>query len=185
MSQPPTGDLLAGLNDRQRAAVTAAGGPVLVLAGPGSGKTRVLTRRIAYLINEMQIAPHTIMAVTFTNKAATEMRHRVQAAIGMHTRGLQIGTFHATCARILRTEYDFTPYDQDFVIYDTDDQLNAVGQAMNEGKLIREVGRRSEVARDISVLMAFMTDDTEGFAEEAAKDSSGGSFFFGLFGGKG
>lgn len=132
MTQGPTGDLLTGLNERQRAAVTAGGGPVLVLAGPGSGKTRVLTRRIAYLINEMQIAPHTIMAVTFTNKAATEMRHRVQAAIGMHTRGLQIGTFHATCARILRIEYDFTPYDQDFVIYDTDDQLNAVGQAMNE-----------------------------------------------------
>ncbi|QPC82507.1 UvrD-helicase domain-containing protein [Phototrophicus methaneseepsis] len=132
MSDHPTGDLLAGLNDRQRAAVTAGGGPILVLAGPGSGKTRVLTRRIAYLINEMNIPARSIMAVTFTNKAAGEMRNRLKSLAGDRMRAVQIGTFHATCARILRIEHDSTPYGKDFVIYDTDDQLNAIGQAMSE-----------------------------------------------------
>jgi len=127
-----TDPLIAGLNERQRAAVTAGPGPILVLAGPGSGKTRVLTRRIAYLTQAMNVRPYHIMAVTFTNKAAGEMRQRLKDLIGEQVRGLQIGTFHATCARILRMEHHATPYEQDFVIYDTDDQLSAVAQAMQE-----------------------------------------------------
>lgn len=125
-------DLLDGLNEQQRAAVTAGNGPVLVLAGPGSGKTGVLTRRIAYLISQMDVPPRAIMAVTFTNKAANEMRHRVEGFLGAQTLGLRIGTFHATCAHILRREADNTPYGRDYVIFDTDDQLSAVTQAMAE-----------------------------------------------------
>ncbi|MBC8100173.1 MAG: UvrD-helicase domain-containing protein [Armatimonadetes bacterium] len=124
--------LLEGLNDPQRAAVTAPMGPVLVLAGPGSGKTRVLTHRIAYLIQEARIDPHGIIAVTFTNKAAAEMRARVERLLGGRMQGLQIGTFHAICARLLRREHQQTPYGADYVIFDTDDQVTAVTQALSE-----------------------------------------------------
>jgi len=127
--------LTTGLNPAQQAAVTAGMGPVLVLAGPGSGKTGVLTRRTAYLIRVMGAAAREILAVTFTNKAAQEMRHRISLYLPRETDslfGLQIGTFHATCARLLRAEYESTPYKRDFVIYDTDDQLSAVSQALKD-----------------------------------------------------
>lgn len=124
--------LLNGLNQPQYEAVTADDGPVLVLAGPGSGKTGVLTRRVAYLISERQVKPWDIMAVTFTNKAAGEMRQRIENYLGGRVRGLQVGTFHATCAKILRMESQYTPYGEDYVIYDSDDQLAAVTQAMSE-----------------------------------------------------
>ncbi len=125
-------DLLAGLNEQQSAAVTAGEGPVIVYAGPGSGKTRVLTHRLAYLVKAMGVYPGAIMAVTFTNKAASEMRARAEALLDGKLRGLQIGTFHAICARLLRKEAQHTPYRADYLIYDTDDQLAVVGQAMNE-----------------------------------------------------
>jgi DNA helicase-2/ATP-dependent DNA helicase PcrA len=126
-------DLLHSLNDQQRQAVTVGIGPTLVLAGPGSGKTGVLTRRIAYLIREMGVHPWHIMAVTFTNKAAAEMRQRVQELVrDERLQGFQIGTFHSVCARILRVEADYTPYRKDFLIYDTDDQLAVIGRAMEE-----------------------------------------------------
>ncbi|MGB7341043.1 MAG: UvrD-helicase domain-containing protein, partial [Phototrophicaceae bacterium] len=124
-------DLLSGLNPQQYEAVTTVEGPVLVLAGPGSGKTGVLTRRVAHLISDIGVAPYQIMAVTFTNKAAAEMRHRVSGFLGERVRGLQIGTFHSTCARLLRIEADYIPYNQDYAIYDTDDQKTAVTQAMS------------------------------------------------------
>lgn len=124
-------ELLHGLNEEQHAAVTAGEGPVLVLAGPGSGKTGVLTRRVAYLIKEMNVQPWHIMAVTFTNKAASEMKHRIYGFLGERVPGLQVGTFHATCARILRIEHGYTNYNQDYVIYDSDDQLSAIRQAMD------------------------------------------------------
>jgi len=121
-----TTDLLELLNERQRQAVTAGDGPTLVLAGPGSGKTRVLVYRIAYLISEMGIPAHHIMAVTFTNKAAAEMRQRVESLLSGRLDGLQIGTFHAICARLLRIEAEHTPYGRDYTIYDTDDQVKLV-----------------------------------------------------------
>ncbi|MEM7801541.1 MAG: UvrD-helicase domain-containing protein, partial [Chloroflexota bacterium] len=126
--------LISGLNEAQREAVTATNPAVLVLAGPGSGKTRVLTHRIAYLIHVRQVPPWRIMAVTFTNKAAREMRERTEVLLGDNLRGLVVGTFHSTCARILRREVaDSLPhYTQDFVIFDSDDQKNAVKQAMSD-----------------------------------------------------
>ena len=126
-------DILQGLNDAQRTAVAADPGPVLVLAGPGSGKTRVLTHRIAYLIQELNISPWHIMAMTFTNKAAKEMNHRIENMLGGQPRGLMMGTFHSTCARILRRETDnLTHYERDFVIFDTDDQIQVVKQALKD-----------------------------------------------------
>ncbi|MEP7291478.1 MAG: UvrD-helicase domain-containing protein, partial [Chloroflexota bacterium] len=125
-------DLLNILNPQQRAAVTAGNGPVLVLAGPGSGKTRVLTHRIAYLIQDEGVPPYHIVAVTFTNKAAAEMRERVQKLLGGALDGLQIGTFHSICARLLRIEADHTPYARDYVIYDTDDQVSVIKSVLAE-----------------------------------------------------
>ncbi|MFZ0544372.1 MAG: UvrD-helicase domain-containing protein [Candidatus Promineifilaceae bacterium] len=126
-------DLLVGLNEAQKLAITAEPGPVLVLAGPGSGKTRVLTHRIVYLIQEFDIPPWHIMAVTFTNKAAREMGHRIETLLGGNPRGLTMGTFHATCVRILRREWESLPgYDRDFVIFDTDDQRQVVKQALKD-----------------------------------------------------
>lgn len=124
--------LLDGLNEQQREAVTAGLGPVIVYAGPGSGKTRVLTHRLAYLVSEMGVYPGGIMAVTFTNKAANEMRSRAEALLKGKLKGLQIGTFHAICARLLRREAEHLPYRSDYAIFDTDDQESLIKQVMNE-----------------------------------------------------
>jgi DNA helicase-2/ATP-dependent DNA helicase PcrA len=116
-------DLLAGLNTQQQQAVMASLGPVLVMAGPGSGKTRVLTQRIAYLIGKLGVRPYNILAVTFTNRAAHEMENRVINLLGENARGVTLGTFHATCARILRREAEHLPFNSNFVIFDEDDQM--------------------------------------------------------------
>ncbi len=125
-------DYLETLNPSQRAAVTAPFGPVLVLAGPGSGKTRVLTYRIAYLIGVLGMRPFHIMAVTFTNKAAREMESRIAAVLGNQARGVTVGTFHAVCARILRREAEHLPFDANFAIADTDDQRRLVKSVLQE-----------------------------------------------------
>ncbi len=119
------------LNTQQRAAVTAPVGPVLVLAGPGSGKTRVLTYRIAYLLSALGYSPWQLMAVTFTNRAAGEMRERLARMLGQEAaRALTVGTFHATCARILRREALAAGLSPDFIIYDADDQLSLMKQTL-------------------------------------------------------
>ena len=123
--------LAEGMNPQQAAAITTGPGPVLVLAGPGSGKTRVLTHRIAYLVQEQNAPHHRIMAVTFTNKAAGGMRSRIENLLDIPLRGLQVGTFHATCARFLRMEAESIDYKPDYVIYDSDDQQALVKQVMN------------------------------------------------------
>ncbi len=125
-------DLVANLNTQQVQAVTAGLGPFLVLAGPGSGKTRVLTQRIAFLIGSMGVSPYHILAVTFTNKAAREMDQRVTALIGDYGRGLTLGTFHAVCARILRREAEYLPIESNFVIFDSDDQIGLVKNALKD-----------------------------------------------------
>lgn len=114
--------LLDGLNEQQRIAVTAPDGPVLVLAGPGSGKTRVLAHRIAWLVRERGVPPWHIVAMTFTNKAAREMRQRVERLLEDKVQGIRLGTFHAVCARILRDQADHLPITRDYVIFDAPDQ---------------------------------------------------------------
>ncbi|MCY3639226.1 MAG: UvrD-helicase domain-containing protein, partial [Chloroflexi bacterium] len=110
--------ILDGLNDNQREAVTAIDGPLLIVAGPGSGKTRVITHRIAYLVRVVGIAPYRIAAVTFTNKAAREMRQRLVPLLGQAAEQITASTFHAFCANVLRREGEHIGLDRDFVIYD-------------------------------------------------------------------
>ncbi len=126
--------ILNGLNPAQLKAVTTPPGATLVLAGPGSGKTRVLTLRIVHLIAELRVAPYRIMAVTFTNKASKEMRKRVEDQIG-ELRGLTVGTFHSICVRILRREADRLEVSRDFAIFDSSDQLALVKQAMEQARV--------------------------------------------------
>ena len=144
-------DLLNELNAAQRQAVEALDGPVLVLAGPGSGKTRVLTYRVAYLVRECGINPYNIMAVTFTNKAAREMRNRLDKLIGArHLQQLTIGTFHAICARLLRREAKVIGFPPNFVIYDRADQLGLVRQALKELDLDEKMYRPAAIQGAIS-----------------------------------
>ena len=119
--KPSSGSLLEGLNEPQRAAVVHAGPPLLVVAGAGSGKTRVLTRRIAWLISERKAHPGSILAITFTNKAAAEMKERVEHLVGKRARIMWVSTFHSACVRILRKEIDKLGFKSSFSIYDAAD----------------------------------------------------------------
>lgn len=132
-------DILAGLNEQQREAVTAPPGPILVVAGPGSGKTRVLTHRIAYLVRERGVPPYRILAVTFTNKAAREMRERTERLLGGSLRGAVIGTFHSVCARILRQDGERVGLSRGFVIYDSTDQRNIIRTVIRQLNLDEKI----------------------------------------------
>src|ERR1700722_3808721 len=124
MTSPPqteTAKLLEGLNPQQRAAVVHAGSPLLIVAGAGSGKTRVLTHRIGYLLAERGVHPGQVLAITFTNKAAGEMKERVAALIGARARAMWVSTFHSMCVRILRAEAKTLGFRTSFSIYDADD----------------------------------------------------------------
>src|SRR5919202_143959 len=136
MPQAPADDriaaLLEGLNEPQRAAVTHGDGPLLVLAGAGSGKTRVLTHRLAYLIHSRRARSNEILAITFTNKAAGEMRERVELLLGHSTRGMWVMTFHAACARLLRAEAPRLGYTRQFTIYDQADSRRLVKRGIDE-----------------------------------------------------
>ena len=125
-------------------------GPVLVMAGPGSGKTRVLTQRIAYLIGKMGVRPFNIIAVTFTNKAAKEMEDRVVKMLGESARGVTLGTFHATCARILRREAEHLPLKSNFVIFDEDDQMSLVRRVIADLNIDEKQYRPLSVLNSIS-----------------------------------
>src|SRR5687768_15203374 len=121
-SRPTVADLLEGLNPQQRAAVIHEGGPLLVVAGAGSGKTRVLTRRIAYLLGARDVRPYQILAITFTNKAAGEMKERVAAMVGEKVAGpMWVSTFHSACVRIMRREAKRLGFTTSFSIYDDAD----------------------------------------------------------------
>jgi DNA helicase-2/ATP-dependent DNA helicase PcrA len=125
-------DFLSKLNPEQREAVLHREGPLLILAGAGSGKTRVITYRIAHLIGDKHVAPDQVLAVTFTNKAAGEMRERVEGLIGTDAEGVWLSTFHSLCARLLRREAPKIGLSRDFVIYDSSDQVSVVKQALKE-----------------------------------------------------
>ncbi len=131
----PADQILDGLNDNQRNAVTAIDGPLLIVAGPGSGKTRVITHRIAYLVRVVGITPYRIAAVTFTNKAAREMRQRLIPLLGQAAEQINASTFHAFCANVLRREGEQIGLDRDFVIYDDADQMSLMKRALTELEL--------------------------------------------------
>lgn len=142
------------LNPMQKKAVLTTEGPVLVLAGAGSGKTRVLTHRIAYLVEEKGISPYNILAITFTNKAAKEMKERIENLLGDYHRDLWVSTFHSSCVRILRMEIDKLGYEKNFVIYDTTDQqvvikeclrkLNLDEKMFQPRMILNEIGRAKD-----------------------------------------
>ena len=144
-------DFLDKLNKPQRSAVTAGNGPILVVAGPGSGKTRVLTQRIAYLIAVEGIRPWQILAVTFTNKAAKEMEARVKSLLpDQAIEGIMLGTFHSICARILRREADHLPIESNFVIFDSDDQERITKSVIRELNINEKLYRPASVHAAIS-----------------------------------
>src|ERR1700754_4162161 len=129
-TQPET--YLSDLNEAQREAVLTTEGPMLVIAGAGSGKTRVLTRRIARLLAAVGVKPPEILAITFTNKAAAEMRERVAHLVGPPARAAWVMTFHAACGRILRREAQRLGYRSNFTIYDQADQIRLVKRVLEE-----------------------------------------------------
>ena len=144
-------DFLDKLNPQQKNAVMAGNGPVLVVAGPGSGKTRVLTQRIAYLIAVEGVRPWQILAVTFTNKAAREMGERVKRLLpDQAIEGIVLGTFHSICARMIRREAEYLPIQSNFVIFDADDQERLVKSAIREMKLNEKLYRPASVLGAIS-----------------------------------
>ena len=127
-----TDQLLEGLNEPQRDAVLHGEGPLLILAGAGSGKTRVLTHRIAHLVGSGQARPSEILAITFTNKSAQEMRERVEALVGRQARAMWVMTFHSACARMLRADAERLGYTRGFTIYDEQDSLRLVKNCVDE-----------------------------------------------------
>ena len=129
------GSLLQGLNPDQRLAVETTEGPLLIVAGAGSGKTRVLTNRVAHLLSEKRIHPWNILAITFTNKAAREMKDRIHALAGAEAEEIWISTFHSMCVRILRRDIDRIGYNRNFTILDSSDQLTVMKQILKEKNL--------------------------------------------------
>nr|MBP8942302.1 UvrD-helicase domain-containing protein [Saprospiraceae bacterium] len=142
-------DYLADLNQPQREAVTATDGPLMVIAGPGSGKTRVLTYRISYLI-EQGVPPWNILALTFTNKAAKEMRERIEAVVGSRAKYIWAGTYHSIFAKILRIEAAKIGYPPNFTIYDSDDSKSLIGDIISELSLDKQVYNPGQIRNRIS-----------------------------------
>ncbi|MEO9255036.1 MAG: UvrD-helicase domain-containing protein, partial [Tepidiformaceae bacterium] len=163
-------DILEGLNPPQEQAVTHGDGAVLILAGPGSGKTRVITHRIAYLVREKRVAPWRILAVTFTNKAAKEMRERAGKLLGDDSRELHMGTFHSMCARWLRVDGTAIGIERNFVIYDDADQVTLMKRVLDE----LHVDPRRFSPR--SVLSAISSAKSELIAPEQLAGKSGNYF---------
>ena len=163
---PGTGSLLKGLNPEQLAAVTLPARPSLILAGAGSGKTRVLTTRIAWLMATGQVSPGGLMAVTFTNKAAKEMLHRLSAMLPVAVRGMWIGTFHGLCNRFLRAHWKLSGLPQSFQILDTADSLSAVKRIIKAMQLDEE----RFVPKQVSWFIAARKDNGERPQDVAAQD---------------
>ena len=143
-------DILKGLNDKQYEAVINTEGPCLVIAGAGSGKTKVLTHKVAYLMQEKNVAPWNILAITFTNKAANEMKERVAKLVGEQAKDLWMGTFHSICVRILRSHIDKIGFDTSFIIFDTSDQRTMIKRCLKEldidDKMFTERSVQSEIS---------------------------------------
>lgn len=163
-------DTYCGLNEKQTEAVLQTEGPVLILAGAGSGKTRVLTHRVAYLIEEKQVEPWNILAITFTNKAAGEMRERVDRIVGPGSGGVWVSTFHSACVRFLRRFIDRLGYEDNFTIYDGDDQKS----------MIRDICKRlqldTKVYKERALMAAISAAKDELIGPEAYERINGGDF---------
>ena len=162
-------DLLQGLNPAQREAVETADGPLLIVAGPGSGKTRVITHRIAYLVQEYGVSPHSILAMTFTNKAAREMRERLVRLAGQHSDALTVGTFHSFCARLLRREGEFIGLSRNYSIFDDDDQMSAIKQCLERAGYDPKCHPPRAVLATISKAKS-MLQDSQAMTRQAAGD---------------
>ena len=143
-------DLIEGLNDKQKEAVLATEGPCLVIAGAGSGKTKVLTHKIAYLMMQKYVKPWNILAITFTNKAANEMKERVEKLVGEAAKNMWIGTFHSICVRILRRYIDRLGFDHTFLIFDTSDQKTLIKECMKTLKLDDKMFNDRSILSEIS-----------------------------------
>jgi DNA helicase-2/ATP-dependent DNA helicase PcrA len=163
---PSSDSLLAGLNPQQRAAVEHEGGPLLIVAGAGSGKTRVLTHRIGYLLAERHVAPRSILAITFTNKAAGEMKERVEAMTGARARSMWLMTFHSACVRILRREADRFGYPSSFSIYDQADSQRLMALVCRELELDSKYFPPKALLNQVSNLKNELID-FETFADRA------------------
>lgn len=157
------------LNPQQKEAVIYKTGPLLILAGAGSGKTRVLTHRIAYLIDEHQVNPWNILAITFTNKAANEMRERVDKLVGYGSQNIWVSTFHSTCVRILRRYIELLGFDRNFTIYDSDDQKSLIKEIMKYLELDPKQFRERMVINAISSAKDKLINP-EDFAKQAQGD---------------
>lgn len=158
------------LNEPQREAVYHTDGPLLILAGAGSGKTRVLTHRIAYLIEERNVNPWNILAITFTNKAAGEMRERVDSLVGFGSESIWVSTFHSMCVRILRRFIDRLGYDNRFTIYDTDDQKTLMKE------VCKKVAIDTKVFKERSLMSAISSAKNEQILPDEFELNAGGDF---------
>ena len=172
----PDSPLLAGLNPSQRHAAAATEGPVLVVAGAGSGKTRVLTHRIAHLTRDLGVSPYSILAITFTNKAAKEMKDRVTRLVGGVADGMWVSTFHSACVRILRREAPRLGYRSSFSIYDDADSVRLVTMCIRDldldPKQFPPKAIRATISNAKNELIDYETfsDSGEGFYHEKAAD---------------
>ena len=171
-----TTSILAGLNDQQKEAVLTTEGPLLIMAGAGSGKTRVLTHRIAYLIQERGVLPWQILAITFTNKAAKEMRERVQKLLGDDANDVWVSTFHALCVRILRRESEKIGYSRSFTIADSSEQLTLIKRILRQLNLDPKqydpkaiLGAISQAKNDLKTPKEFEQTAAKGFDQVVAQ----------------
>ena len=163
--------MLENYNDRQKEAILHTEGPLLVLAGAGSGKTRVVTGKIAYLIEEMGVSPYRILAITFTNKAAKEMKERVAKQLGRNIEGMWISTFHSMCVRILRGDIHYLGYDKNFAIYDSADQKTLIKECM------KELNISKEMFKPYGLLSQISSWKNEGTDADAAMKENFGDFY--------
>ncbi|MGM0396912.1 MAG: DNA helicase PcrA [Bacillota bacterium] len=145
-------DYIKGLNDRQKEAVLHTEGPLLIMAGAGSGKTRVVTHKIAHMIDQKGVSPYEILAITFTNKAANEMKSRVAKLIAVDVDKMWMGTFHSICVRMLRRDIEKIGFDRNFSIYDRDDQKTLVKECMKELNLDKEMYKENSLLAKIGEL---------------------------------
>ena len=153
--------ILQGLNEAQQQAVITTEGPLLIVAGPGSGKTRVITHRIAYLVGECGVNPWQILAVTFTNKAAREMRERLDRLLLSRSEAVTMGTFHAVCARILRRHGERVGLNSNFTIYDQDDQVDAIKSAMQRAEVDNKRYQPRAILSRISAAKSILQDSRQ------------------------